>query len=426
MQADEITQMLKRARDGDAAAEAELVAHVYPDLRRIAASRLRRETPGHGLQVTELVNEVYVRIFGSATPVDRQNRAHFSAVVAQQVRHILVDYARKRHKGGHVSIELNEAVGQPSGSNDSNQVDVAALDEVLQRLEAIDGRAARGVVLRFFGGLTLEEAAAVLGVNVATVKRDWAFAKSWLFDQLRGNGIEPANPRPQRGGAMNKQQPKLKVGDSVVVKPGTKDPDTGGDISGWQGCITDFSEDDHAPTVGIRWDSLTLKNMPRATLQHSEDEGLDWQCMYLYLNEVAPAPARDTEQDVQAALAEIDKQSHWLYLGEEGKRIQEVLDGIDPDDEPELLDAWEVYLEKKLSFPFEAEISEYQERGPLRTGERVQVKSIYETDDLYGIIVEVRRGREKFWFPLCDLEATDRGSTNYQFVKDYAVWFANR
>lgn len=225
---------------------------------------------------------------------------------------------------------------------------------------------------------------------------------------------------------MNEQQPKLKVGDSVVVKPGTKDPDTGGDISGWQGRITDFSEDDHAPTVGIRWDSITLKNIPLATLQHSEDEGLDWQCLYLYLTEVAPAPARDTEQDIQAALAEIDKQSHWLYLGEEGQRIQEVLNGIDPDDELDLLDAWEAYLEKKLSFPFEAEISEYQERGPLRTGERVQVKRIHDTDDLYGIIVEVRRGREKFWFPLCDLEATDRSSTNYQFVKDYAVWFANR
>jgi len=118
--------------------------------------------------------------------------------------------------------------------------------------------------------------------------------------------------------------------------------------------------------------------------------------------------------------------SVWLGPDDEDKRIQAVLDGIDPDDEMEALDAWEEHLEENLSFPFEAKVYEWQDRGPLRTGERVKVKSIFEADDHYGIIVEVRRGREKFWFPLCDLEVTDRQSPNYQLVKDYAVWFANR
>jgi len=183
--AGEITEWLKRVKNGDAEAEAELLTQVYPDLKRIAANRLRRETPGHGLQVTELVNEAYMRIFGSGTPVDWQNRAHFFAVIAQQVRNILVDQARRRHRGGHVSVALEEAPpGLPIVADVSSGVEVLALDEALQRLETIDGRAARVVVLRFFGGLTLEETAEVLGVNVVTVKRDWAFAKSWLFAQL--------------------------------------------------------------------------------------------------------------------------------------------------------------------------------------------------------------------------------------------------
>jgi hypothetical protein len=144
------------------------------------------------------------------------------------------------------------------------------------------------------------------------------------------------------------------------------------------------------------------------------------------LDDVEPAPARDSERDVQRALAEIDKHAHWLGPDDEDKRIQAVLDGVDPDDEMALVEAWEEHLEENLSFPFEAEVSEWQDRGPLRTGERVKVKSIVDADDHYGILVEVRRGREKFVFPLCDLEVTDKQSPNYQFVMDYAVWFANR
>jgi hypothetical protein len=110
-------------------------------------------------------------------------------------------------------------------------------------------------------------------------------------------------------------------------------------------------------------------------------------------------------------------------MAESDRRIQALLAGVDADEQ---LDAWEEYLDEHLSFPFEAEVHEHQERGPVRQGERVKVKSIYEADDFYGLIVEVRRGREKFWFPLCDLEVTDHLSQNYQPVKDYAIWFANR
>ncbi|MEP7341984.1 MAG: ECF-type sigma factor [Acidobacteriota bacterium] len=183
--ANEITQWLKRARNGDAEAEAELLAYVYPNLKRIAASRLRSETPGHGLQVTELVNEAYVRVFGSNTPVDWQNRAHFFAVIAQAVRNILVDHARRRQRGGHVSVALDDGMDARPAPEGLANIEVVALDEALRQFESIDARAARVVLLRFFGGLTLEEAAEVLSVSVVTVKRDWAFAKSWLFDQLK-------------------------------------------------------------------------------------------------------------------------------------------------------------------------------------------------------------------------------------------------
>lgn len=91
-----------------------------------------------------------------------------------------------------------------------------------------------------------------------------------------------------------------------------------------------------------------------------------------------------------------------------------------------VLDAWEDYLAKHLSFPFEAEVSEYQERGPLQAGDRVTVQGISDVDDLYGIIARLRHDRERYTFPLCDLEVADEDSPNHQTVQDYAVWFANR
>lgn len=190
--AGEVTELLKRIRNGEEEAAARLMSLVYPDLKRIAANRLRLEQARHGLQTTDLVNEAYLRIFGSGTPVDWEDRAHFFAVVAQQVRHILVDQARKRQRGGHISVALDDSVGQKPAPNHLANVEITALDEALQRLEKIDARAARVVLLRFFGGLTLEEAAEVLRINVATVKRDWKFAKSWLFDQLKSGGTESA------------------------------------------------------------------------------------------------------------------------------------------------------------------------------------------------------------------------------------------
>jgi len=225
---------------------------------------------------------------------------------------------------------------------------------------------------------------------------------------------------------MSKKKYNLKIGDSVIVKPGTKDPDLGGDLGGWQGRITELDQDEDDPTATIAWDSITLKAMPTPMIAHCEKEGLDWQVMGLDVTDIELASPRDTAKDVEQAANEILNSVAWLHLDEEGERIQTVLDGIDPDDEMALVEAWEEHLEENLSFPFEAEVAEYQERGPLQTGDHVKVKSISEADDHYGVLVEVRRGGEKYVFPLCDLEVIDKQSPNYQPVKDYVVWFANR
>jgi hypothetical protein len=222
------------------------------------------------------------------------------------------------------------------------------------------------------------------------------------------------------------KQNSFQIGDTVVVKAGVKDPDLDGDIGGWQGRIEAFY-----PEVGtalIRWDSVTLKAVPREIIRACEKDGLDWQVMGLDLNDLQPAASRDVAGDLDATLGEMDRHSHWLHLddeNEEGQRIQAVLDGIDPDDEPALVTAWNAHLEKVLRFPFEAEVAEFHERSPLRDGDRVTVKGILDTDEHRGVIVNVTRKGTGYAFPLCDLEAIDRESPNYQPLRDYVIWFAN-
>ncbi|MDX2033604.1 MAG: ECF-type sigma factor [Blastocatellia bacterium] len=178
----EITTLLMRVKKGDAAAEAELLERVYPELKRIAARRLRQDGARNGLQTTELVNEAYLRVFGAETPVDWQGRVHFFAVIAQKVRFILVDHARKRHSGGHVTVELDDSMNERAAPDDG--IEILALNEALERLAEEYPRQARVVELRYFGGMTLEEIADELALNITTIKRDWTFAKSWLYDRM--------------------------------------------------------------------------------------------------------------------------------------------------------------------------------------------------------------------------------------------------
>jgi RNA polymerase sigma factor (TIGR02999 family) len=178
-----ITQLLERARGGDEPAVGALVPLVYGELRRIAASCLRRERPGHTLQATALVHEAYIRLLKDQD-LSFQNRAHFLGIAARAMRHILVEHARARDaakRGGERHrITLHDDVA----ATGNREVEVLAVHQALERLAALDAQHAHVVELRFFGGLTNEEAAEALGVSVATVKRSWAFARAWLFREL--------------------------------------------------------------------------------------------------------------------------------------------------------------------------------------------------------------------------------------------------
>ena len=179
----DITELLLAWHGGDQDALASLTPLVYDELHRLAHVYMARERPGHPLQATALVNEAYLRLTDSSR-VRWQNRAHFLAVAAQLMRRVLVDFARDRRSqkrgGDWRQVTLDEGLilgGEPN-------VDLIALDEALQRLGALDPRKVQVVEMRFFGGLSLEDAAEVLGVSTDTIGRDWNAAKAWLLREL--------------------------------------------------------------------------------------------------------------------------------------------------------------------------------------------------------------------------------------------------
>lgn len=224
---------------------------------------------------------------------------------------------------------------------------------------------------------------------------------------------------------MKDKSHPFKIGDSVRVKSHRKDPDLNIDIGGWQGRISEINERENL--ICIDWDSITLQNMPSSLIAECEEEGLGWDQMYLGLDEVDLVEARDTEADVDRALDRLEAQHRYDYLGSAGQRLQRILAGVDPDDHWAVFKAWDKHLRQVLKFPFEAEVSELLMRGPLRIGDRVRIQEIADVDDdSYGIIVKLKQGRKTYHFPLCDLQAIDERSSNYQIIQDYAVWFANR
>jgi RNA polymerase sigma factor (TIGR02999 family) len=188
-----ITQVLAQAGAGSPAAYDELFPLVYAELRRIAAREMRHERPGRTLQTTALVHEAYLRLLKDAS-LSFESRAHFLGIAARAMREILIEHARARSArkrgGGAIRLTLDDAVAAVS----SPPVDVMALHEALERLARLDERHARVVELRYFGGLSVEESAAALGISPATVKRAWTLARAWLFRELGGAGPAPGRP----------------------------------------------------------------------------------------------------------------------------------------------------------------------------------------------------------------------------------------
>jgi RNA polymerase sigma factor (TIGR02999 family) len=182
----DVTRLLQAWSEGDAAALDELLPVVYRELHRQAQRYMRGQSPGHTLQATALVNEAYLRLAGT-DPVDWKSRAHFFGVAAKAMRSMLVDHARARRAskrgGGAEPVTLTAA--DEAGAQ---QVEVLELDETLQRLADLDPRKANLVELRWFGGLSIEEAAEVLDVSPATAKREWRTARAWLRRELAPSG----------------------------------------------------------------------------------------------------------------------------------------------------------------------------------------------------------------------------------------------
>jgi RNA polymerase sigma factor (TIGR02999 family) len=178
-----ITELLVAWNNGDQDALAQLTPLVYRELRRLAHGYLAGERRGHVLQTTALINEAFVRLI-DWQQVEWQNRAHFFGVSATLMRHILVQFAREQHAAKRGGQAIHVSLSAAASDSTREDPDLVALDDALAALEKLDPRQSRIVELRFFGGLTLEEAAEVLQVSISTVRRDWRMAQAWLHQQL--------------------------------------------------------------------------------------------------------------------------------------------------------------------------------------------------------------------------------------------------
>ncbi len=184
-----VTSVLQAIARGEPHAAEQLLPLVYDELRELAARRMAREAPGQTLQATALVHEAYLRLAGGAE-CPWNSRGHFFAAAAEAMRRILVEAARRkgrvRHGGEHRRVDLDDIPAEQPAE------DLLAIDEALTRLARLDPVRAELVKLRFFAGLTMPEAAAALGVSLATAERYWTFARTWLYTQLGGENSDPA------------------------------------------------------------------------------------------------------------------------------------------------------------------------------------------------------------------------------------------
>ncbi|MBI1761227.1 MAG: sigma-70 family RNA polymerase sigma factor [Acidobacteria bacterium] len=180
-----VTQLLQAWRAGDQAALDQLLPLVHTELHSLARRMMSRENPGHTWQTTELVNEAYLRLVGQSHQAEWQDRAHFFAVASQVMRHLLVDHARTKQAGKHGGAVQRMALEEAALVAPERSATLLALDEALDRLAGVDAQKSRIVELRYFGGLTVDEVADVLGIAAITVKREWARAKLWLHREMQ-------------------------------------------------------------------------------------------------------------------------------------------------------------------------------------------------------------------------------------------------
>ena len=178
-----ITQLLNKVSDGDGLALERILPLVYDELRIISSKYLRDEYRKHTLQTTELVHEAYIKLIGDEK-LTWENRAHFFGIAARSMRQILVDYARKRKAVKRGSGETKLSLDKAEFLITDSEEQILLLDDALEKLEELDERASKIVELRYFSGLSIEETANMLNISAATVKRDWNFAKAWLYREI--------------------------------------------------------------------------------------------------------------------------------------------------------------------------------------------------------------------------------------------------
>jgi len=184
MQPPDLTLLLNRMQQGDRSAAEQAAAMVYTELHRIASRQMKGERGGHVLQTTALVHEAYLRLIGSGVP-EVESRGHFFAIASQQMRHVLVDYARRARRQKRGSGKAAQDLDSIRVGTEVRSIDLLLLDESLHELERFEQRAAKIVEMRYFGGYTDREVAEALSVSLATVRRDWEYARSWLFSRMR-------------------------------------------------------------------------------------------------------------------------------------------------------------------------------------------------------------------------------------------------
>ncbi len=185
----DVTQILEAIESGDPQAAGELLPLVYDELRKLAGHRMKYESPDHTLDATSLVHEAYIRLVGGTDP-GWHNRGHFFAAAAQAMRRILIESARRKNRIKHGGGRDRQVMADPIAADLGSHIDLIALDEALAKLEREDAGKAKLVTLRYFAGLSVEEAAAILQISRATADRWWTYARAFLFCEMEGDDGE--------------------------------------------------------------------------------------------------------------------------------------------------------------------------------------------------------------------------------------------
>ena len=221
----------------------------------------------------------------------------------------------------------------------------------------------------------------------------------------------------------------LKIGDSVIVKQGIKEPDLEKfEMSGWQGRVIEIDNDTDKDNIliTIEWNTLTLEQLPSKFIQQSEIDGLDWQSMVLYESDLDKTVPNDKKENVKKVQDKLSDKYYWASFGEVGIRISNVLGEVKRHNEMKCLEMWDKHLDENLSFPIQAIVDESEDDWLIKSGDVLTIKSLSNIVDMYGIITKVKLERKTYEYPLCDLEVLDKKSKDYQLINDYRIWFANK